>query len=151
MASEMTNDLVLPTANTPVGGYAMAVRSGNLLFLSGHGPFEDGEPAHLGRLGDSMTTEEGARAAAVVVLNLLATLRQELGDLDRIVRFVKLVVFVSSTPDYAEHHLVANGATDVLTRVFGESIGTPARSAVGVAALPLGFAIEIEAVVELSG
>ena len=84
------------------------------------------------------------------MLNLLATLRQELGDLDRVARFVKLVVFVNSTPDYAEHHLVANGATDLLTRVFGESIGKPARSAVGVAALPLGFAVEIEAVVEAS-
>lgn len=146
----MIGELVLPQANTPVGGYVMAVRSGNLLFVSGHGPFEDGEPCYLGRLGDSLTTEEGARAAEVVTLNLLATLRQELGDLDRIVRFVKLVVFVSSTLGYAEQHLVANGATDLLTRVFGESIGKPARSAVGVASLPLGFSVEIEAVVEVS-
>jgi enamine deaminase RidA (YjgF/YER057c/UK114 family) len=145
----MTSELVLPKANTPVGGYVMAVRSGDLLFLSGHGPFEDGEARHLGRLGDSMTTAEGARAAEVVILNLLATLDQELGDLDRIVRFVKLVVFVSSTPEYAEQHLVANGATDLLARVFGDRIGTPARSAVGVASLPLGFSVEIEAVVEI--
>ena len=145
----MTSERVLPKANTPIGGYVMAVRSGDLLFVSGHGPFEDGEARHLGRLGDSMTTEEGARAAEVVILNLLATLDQELGDLERIVRFVKLVVFVSSTPEYAEQHLVANGATDLLTRVFGDNIGKPARSAVGVASLPLGFSVEIEAVVEI--
>ena len=145
----MIGELVLPKANMPVGGYVMALRSGNLLFVSGHGSFENGEPCHLGRLGDSMTTEEGARAAEVVILNLLATLHHELGDLDRIVRFAKLVVFVSSSPDYSEQHLVANGATDLLVRVFGESVGKPARSAVGVAALPLGFAVEIEAVVEI--
>ena len=145
----MTSELVLPKVNSPVGGYVMAVRSGDLLFVSGHGPFEDGETRHLGRLGDSMTTEEGARAAEVVILNLLATLDQELGDLERIIRFVKLVVFVSSTPEYAEQHLVANGATDLLARVFGDSIGKPARSAVGVASLPLGFSVEIEAVVEI--
>ena len=145
----MIRDLVLPEANTPVGGYVMAVRSGDLLFVSGHGPFEDGEPRYLGRLGDTMTTEQGARAAEVAILNLLATLREELGDLARIVRFVKLLVFVSSTREYAEHHLVANGATDLLNRALGDRVGTPARSAVGVASLPLGFSVEIEAVVEV--
>ena len=145
-----TSNLVLPEANVPVGSYSMAVPSGNLLFVSGHGAFEDGQPCHLGRLGESLTTEEGARAAEVVMLNLLATLDRELGDLDRVARFVKLVVFVSSTPEYAEQHLVANGATDLLARRFGDRIGKPARSAVGVAALPLGFAVEIEAVVEAS-
>ena len=142
--------LALPEANTPVGGYVMAARQGNLLFLSGHGSFEDGEPRHLGRLGETLSTAEGANAAAVVTLNLLATLKKELGDLGQVRRFVKLVVFVSSTPDFAEQHLVANGATDTLVRLFGEDAGRPARSAVGVAALPLGFAVEIEAVVEVT-
>lgn len=142
--------LALPEANSPVGGYVMAARQGHLLFVSGHGSFEGGEPRHLGRLGETLTTEEGAQAAAVVTLNLLATLKKELGDLDRVRRFVKLVVFVSSTPDYNEQHLVANGATDTLVRLFGEDAGRPARSAVGVAALPLGFAVEIEAVVEVT-
>ena len=145
----MLDELELPEANTPVGGYVMAVRRGNLMFVSGHGPFEDGEPRHLGRLGETLTTEEGAQAAAVVALNLLATLKEELGDLERVSRFLKLVVFVSSTPEYAEQHLVADGATDVLTRLFGEEVGRPARSAIGVAALPLGFSVEIEAVVEV--
>jgi enamine deaminase RidA (YjgF/YER057c/UK114 family) len=143
------DELELPEANTPVGGYVMAARQGHLVFVSGHGSFEDGEPRHLGRLGETLTTEEGAKAAAVVTLNLLATLRKELGDLGRVLRFVKLVVFVSSTPEYVEQHLVANGATDTLVRLFGEDVGRPARSAIGVAALPLGFAVEIEAVVEV--
>jgi enamine deaminase RidA (YjgF/YER057c/UK114 family) len=145
----MLDALELPEANTPVGGYVMAVRSGDLMFVSGHGSFEDGEPRHLGRLGETLTTEEGAEAAAVVTLNLLATLKRELGDLERVSRFVKLVVFVSSTREYVEQHLVANGATDLLMRLFGEDVGRPARSAIGVAALPLGFSVEIEAVVEV--
>ena len=143
----MTLDLALPAPNVPVGSYLMAVRSGDLLFLSGHGAFEDGRPVHTGRLGQTMTTEQGARAAEAVMLNLLATVRAELG-LSAVARVVKLVVFVNSAPDFTEQHLVANGATDLLVRVFGAA-GRPARSAVGVAALPLGFAVEIEAVVEI--
>jgi enamine deaminase RidA (YjgF/YER057c/UK114 family) len=142
-------NVALPAANRPVGSYAMSVRTADLLFLSGHGAFEGGTPLHLGRLGESMTTSEGARAAEAVMRSLLATVRDQLGGLDRVARFVKVVVFVSSTPDYAEQHLVANGATDLLVEVFGETTGRPARSAIGVAALPLGFAVEIEAVVEV--
>ena len=141
-------DLLLPAANVPVGSYAMAVRTGDLLFLAGHGAFEDGRPVHTGRLGETMTTEQGARAAEAVMLNLLATARADLGDLSRVARVVKVVVFVNSTPDFTEQHLVANGATDLLARVFGPA-GRPARSAIGVSALPLGFAVEIEAVVEI--
>jgi enamine deaminase RidA (YjgF/YER057c/UK114 family) len=144
----MTFDLALPAPNVPVGSYVMAVRSGDLLFLSGHGAFEDGRPVHTGRLGETMTSEQGARAAEAVMLNLLATIRAELGDLSRVVRVVKVVVLVNSAPDFTEQHLVANGATDLLARVFGDA-GRPARSAVGVAALPLGFAVEIEAIVEI--
>jgi enamine deaminase RidA (YjgF/YER057c/UK114 family) len=144
----MRPDLTLPAPNVPVGGYVMAVRTGDLLFLSGHGAFEDGHPVHTGRLGDTMTAEQGARAAEAVMLNLLATVRAELGDLSRVARVVKVVVFVSSTPEFTEQHLVANGATDLLARVFGPAAG-PARSAIGVASLPLGFAVEIEAVLEI--
>jgi len=82
------------------------------------------------------------------MLNLLATVKTELGDLSRVARFVKVVVFVSSAPHFTEQHVVANGATDLLVRIFGGRIGRPARSAVGVARLPLGFAVEIEAIVE---
>lgn len=144
----MMLDLTLPAVNVPVGSYVMAVRTGDLLFLSGHGAFEDGRPVHTGRLGETMTTEQGARAAEAVMLNLLATVRAELGDLSRVARVVKVVVFVSSTPHFTEQHLVANGATDLLARVFGPA-GRPARSAIGVASLPLGFAVEVEAVVEI--
>ena len=144
----MMLDLTLPAVNVPVGSYVMAVRTGDLLFLSGHGAFEDGRPVHTGRLGETMTTEQGARAAEAVMLNLLATVRAELGDLSRVARVVKVVVFVSSTPHFTEQHLVANGATDLLVRVFGPA-GRPARSAIGVASLPLGFAVEVEAVVEI--
>jgi enamine deaminase RidA (YjgF/YER057c/UK114 family) len=144
----MMLDLTLPAVNVPVGSYVMAVRTGDLLFLSGHGAFEDGRPVHTGRLGETMTTEQGARAAEAVMLNLLATVRAELGDLSRVARVVKVVVFVNSTPHFTEQHLVANGATDLLARVFGPA-GRPARSAIGVASLPLGFAVEVEAVVEI--
>lgn len=145
----MSIELILPPPARAVGTYAMAVRTGELLFVSGHGAFEDGRPIHTGRLGESLTTEQGARAAEAVMLGLLATARDELGDLDRVERVVKVVVFVSSTPAFTEQHVVANGATDLLVRVLGEDRGRPARSAVGVAALPLGFAVEIEAIVQI--
>jgi enamine deaminase RidA (YjgF/YER057c/UK114 family) len=145
----MTSDLVLPAPTAPVGSYVMAVRTGDLLFVSGHGAFEGGRPVHTGRLGETMTTEQGARAAEAVMFNVLATIRSELGDLSRVARLVKVVVFVNSTPEFTEQHLVANGATDLLARIFGSEART-ARSAIGVAALPLGFAVEIEAVVELT-
>ena len=144
----MMLDDALPAPNVPVGSYAMAVRTGDLLFVSGHGAFEDGHPVHTGRLGKTMTTEQGARAAEAVMLNLLATVRAELGDLSRVQKVVKVVVFVNSAPDFTEQHLVANGATDLLARVFGAA-GRSSRSAVGVVSLPLGFAVEIEAVVEI--
>jgi enamine deaminase RidA (YjgF/YER057c/UK114 family) len=144
----MTLDHTLPVPNVPVGSYAMAVRSGDLLFLSGHGAFEDGRPVHTGRLGETLTTQEGAHAAEAVMRNLLATVRAELGDLSHVAKVVKVVVLVNSAPDFTEQHLVANGATDLLAKVFGD-LGLPARSAVGVAALPLGFAVEIEAVLQV--
>jgi enamine deaminase RidA (YjgF/YER057c/UK114 family) len=145
----MTLDLTLPDPNVPVGSYLMSVRTGDLVYLSGHGAFEDGLPVQTGRLGESMTTEQGVRAAEAVMLNLLATIRSELGDLSRIAKVVKVVVFVNSAPGFTEQHVVANGATDLLATVLGER-GRAARSAIGVAALPLGFAVEIEAVVEVA-
>jgi enamine deaminase RidA (YjgF/YER057c/UK114 family) len=138
----------LPEVNTPVANYVMAVRTGSLLFLSGHGAFDGGIPVHTGRLGADLGTEDARLAAEAVMLNLLATARAELGSLSAVARVVKVVVFVRSTPGFTEQHLVANGATDLLVRTFGNTVGRPARSAVGVAALPLGFAVEIEAVIE---
>ena len=142
--------LVLPEVNQPVANYAMALRTGSLLFRSGHGAFEGNTPVHIGRLGEDISTEDGRLAAEAVMLNLLATVRAELGSLSQVARVVKVVVFVNSAPGFTEQHLVANGASDLLVHAFGDSIGRPARSAVGVAALPLGFAVEIEAVLEAS-
>src|SRR5215212_7702248 len=99
----MNIDLTLPPPARAVGTYAMAVRTGGLLFVSGHGAFEDGRPIHTGRLGES-----------------LATAQDDLGDLERVERVIKVVVFVSSTPTFTQQHVVANGATDLLVRAFGE-------------------------------
>lgn len=142
--------LALPEVNQPVANYMMAARTGPLLFLSGHGAFDGGRPVHTGRLGEDMSTEDGRLSAETVMLNLLATVRAELGSLSQVARFVKVVVFVNSAPGFAEQHLVANGASDLLVQAFGDAVGRPARSAVGVAALPFGFAVEIEAVLEVA-
>jgi enamine deaminase RidA (YjgF/YER057c/UK114 family) len=141
--------LVLPAPNAPVGSYAMATRSGSILFVSGHGALDDGRPVHTGRLGADLSTTQGAAAAEAVTLNLLATVKAELGHLSQVARCLKVVVFVNSTPEFAEQHLVANGATDLLGRVFGSKVGRSGRSAIGVAALPLGFAVEVEAIFEV--
>jgi enamine deaminase RidA (YjgF/YER057c/UK114 family) len=140
--------LTLPTPHPAVANYVMTVQTGSLLFVSGHGPFVDGPLAHTGKLGDGVTVESGQKAAETVMLNLLATLKADLKELSRVSRFVKLLVFVNATPDFAEHHLVANGATDLLVKAFGH-MGRPARSAVGVGSLPFDFSVEIEAVVEV--
>jgi enamine deaminase RidA (YjgF/YER057c/UK114 family) len=141
--------ITLPTPHPAVANYVMAVRTGSLLFVSGHGSFLDGRPAHIGKLGAGMTVSDGQDAARAVMLNVLGTIKARLGQLSRVSRFVKLLVMVNATPDFTDHHLVANGATDLLVTVFGE-IGRPARSAMGTASLPLGFAVEIEAVVEVT-
>jgi enamine deaminase RidA (YjgF/YER057c/UK114 family) len=141
--------LALPMAHPVVANYRKTVRVGSLLFVAGHGPFVDGRPAHTGKLGADLGMDAGRAAAETVMLNVLGTLRSELGELSRIERFVKLVVFVNATAEFTEHHLVADGATDLLVRLFGDR-GRPARSAIGVTSLPYGFAVEVEAVVEVS-
>lgn len=138
----------LPSAHPVVANYRLAVQAGSLMFVSGHGPFLDGRPAHTGKLGASLTVEEGREAARIAILNILGTLKSELGRLSRVSRFVKLLVMVNATADFTEHHLVADGATDVLAKVFGKN-GTPARTAVGMASLPLDLAVEIEAIVQV--
>ena len=124
------------------------MRTGNLLFLSGAGPIgEDGRPIR-GRLGDTMSVGGGQAAARLVALQLLAVLRQELGSLDRVRRIVKLLCMVNSTPDFGQQPQVANGASDLFVDVFGEA-GRHARSAVGMASLPMGIPVEIEMIVEV--
>jgi len=139
----------LPGPHPAVANYVMAVRTGSLLFVSGHGSFVDGRPGHIGTLGAGLSVADGQEAARAVALSMLGTIKGELGQLSRVRRFVKILVMVNATADFTEHHIVADGATDLLVTAFGE-LGRPTRSAMGVASLPLGFAVEIEAVLEVA-
>ena len=135
------------SANPPMANYVPAVRTGNLVFLSGHGPFQDGKLIR-GKLGADLDVDAGREAACAVVVQLLASLRAELGTLDSVSRIVKLLCMVNCTPDFGDHPAVANGASDLLVEIFGEA-GRHARSAVGMQALPAGMAVEIEMIVEV--
>ena len=140
--------LPVPTS-VPAGNWAGTVRTGSLVFVAGHGPFVGAKIVHPGKLGAELTVDVGRKEAEVTMLNILGTLKAELGELSRISRFVRLLVFVSATPDFAEHHLVAFGATDLLVKAFGD-IGRPALAEVGVASLPFNGAVEIEAIVDVA-
>jgi enamine deaminase RidA (YjgF/YER057c/UK114 family) len=140
--------VTLPTPAAPVAAYVPCVRTGNLVYVSGQLPLVDGNPSHLGRLGGDVGPEEGAAAARRCAVNVLAALRAELGELSRVRRVVKLTVFVASEPGATEQPKVANGASELLGEVFGEA-GRHARAAVGVAALPLGVPVEVDAIVEV--
>ncbi|MEE3623735.1 RidA family protein [Nitrospirillum sp. BR 11752] len=140
----------LPTPAIPVAAYVPAVRTGNTLFLSGQIPFWNGELRCVGKLGDNFTVEQGAEAARLCALNLIAQAKAALdGDLDRVVRVVKLVGFVNSTGDFTDQPKVINGASETFVQVFGDA-GRHARSAVSAAALPLGVAVEVEAILEVA-
>ena len=141
--------LELPDAPSPIANYVPAVRTGNLLYLSGSGPAArpDGT-SPKGKLGTDLTVEEGYEAARLVGLNLIARLKAELGDLDRVKRVVKLLAMVNSSPDFNQPPAVANGCSDLLVEVFGEA-GRHARSAVGMATLPNDIPVEIEMIVEI--
>jgi enamine deaminase RidA (YjgF/YER057c/UK114 family) len=140
--------ITLPPATTPAAAYVPFVRSGQLLFLAGHLPRKDGKPI-TGQLGTNLTTEEGKAAARAAAIELLGTLQAATGDLEKIVRIVKLLVLVNSSPAYTEHHLVANGASELFQELFGER-GKHARSAFGVAQIPLGACVEIELIAEIA-
>lgn len=139
----------LPTPPPPVANYVRAVRSGNLVFLAGHGPLgPDGEYVK-GKLGPEMlSVDEGYRAARLTAIALLASLKQEIGDLDKVTRIVKVTGMVNSHPDFTDQPKVINGCSDLLVEVFGER-GKHARAAVGMASLPIGIAVEIEMIVEV--
>jgi enamine deaminase RidA (YjgF/YER057c/UK114 family) len=139
--------IVLPKAATPVAAFVMAVQTGNLLFVSGHIARKDGKP-WVGQLGKDLTTEEGKAAARGIAIDVLATLHGQLGDLDRVRRIVKLLCLINSVPSFTEQHLVANGCSEVLLAAFGER-GRHARSAFGVAQIPLGACVEIELIAEV--
>ena len=137
----------LPIAGAPAAAYVMSAQSANMIFLAGHIAKKDGK-VWAGKLGSTLTTEEGRVAARSVVIDLLATLHAHVGDLNRVTRIVKLMSLVNSTPDFVEQHLVTNGASELLSEVFGER-GKHARSAFGVAQIPLGACVEIEMIAEV--
>lgn len=139
--------ITLPPVATPAAAYVPFVRTGNLVFLSGHIAKKDGKP-WVGQLGQTMKTEEGKEAARAIAIDLMGTLQAAVGDLDQVKRIVKLMSLVNSAPDFTEHHLVTNGASELLGQVFGEK-GAHARSAFGVAQVPMGACVEIELIAEV--
>lgn len=139
----------LPTVSAPIGAYVPAVRTGNLIFLSGQGPFrEGGGTDHAGKVGADFSVAEAYEIAQQVTLRALAVLKEEIGDLDKIGRIVKLVGWVNSAPGFNQQPQVINGASELLHELFGPR-GQHARSAVGAAELPLNIPVEIEMVVEI--
>lgn len=139
--------LTLPPVATPLAAYVPTVRTGSLIFTAGQLPLVDGVPTVTGKVGTEVTAEQATEAARQAVLNGVAAVAAEAGGLDAITRIVKLLVFVASAPDFTGQPQVANGASDLLGEIFGDA-GKHARSAVGVAVLPLDASVELELVVE---
>ena len=140
-------NITLPEVTQPVGAFVPFVRSGKLLFVSGHIAKIDGKP-WVGQLGRELSTEQGKDAARRVAIDLLGTLHGALGDLEKVRRILKLLVLVNSDPSFTEQHLVANGASELLVEVFGDK-GKHARAAFGVAQIPFGSCVEIDLVAEV--
>jgi enamine deaminase RidA (YjgF/YER057c/UK114 family) len=140
--------ITIPWPSAPAANYVPVVRTGNLAFVAGHGPLRPDGSFVLGKLGRELTVDDGYEAAHLTAIQCLASLQNELGTLERVRRIVKLLVLVNCTGDFGQHPQVANGASDLLVALFGDS-GRHARSAVGMQALPAGIAVEIEMVVEV--
>jgi len=141
-------NIVLPEVTPPAAAFVPFLRTGNLVYISGHIAKRDGKP-WTGQLGSNVTTEDGQRAARAVAIDLLGTLHAALGDLNKVSRIVKLMVLVNSASTFTEQHLVANGASQLFEEVFGAK-GTHTRSAFGVAQIPFGSCVEIEMIAEVS-
>ena len=140
--------ITLPPVAVPAAAYVPFVQSGKLVFLSGHIAKQDGK-AWVGQLGRTMSTEQAKAAARAVAIDLLGTLHAAVGDLNKVQRIVKVMSLVNSTTDYTEQHLVTNGCSELIGEVFGDK-GAHARSAFGVAQLPMGACVEIELIAELA-
>jgi enamine deaminase RidA (YjgF/YER057c/UK114 family) len=138
----------LPHPAAPLAAYVPAVRTGDLVFVSGQLPLVEGKPVAVGRLGGDVGLEEGQAAAQRCAINVIAVLKAELGQLSRVTRVVKLTGFVACEPDFTEQAKVVNGASELFGEVFGDR-GQHARAAVGMAALPFGVPVEVEAIVEV--
>ena len=139
--------ITLPAVAAPAAAYVPFVRSGNLVFLSGHIAKKDGKP-WVGQLGASIATDEGKAAARSVAIDLLGTLHAAVGDLNKVKRIVKVMSLVNSVPTFTEQHIVTNGCSELLSEIFGPS-GAHARSAFGVAQVPMGACVEIELIAEV--
>ncbi len=140
-------NITLPPVSVPAAAYVPFVRTGNLVFLSGHIAKKDGQ-VWVGQLGKSMATEEGKAAARAVAIDLMGTLQVAAGGLENVKRIVKVMSLVTSAPDFTEHHLVTNGCSELLGQLFGDK-GAHARSAFGVAQIPMGACVEIELIAEV--
>ena len=140
-------NITLPAVAIPAAAYLPFVQTGNLVFLSGHLPKKDGQVI-VGQLGTNVTTEEGKAAARLIAIDLMGTLQAAVGDLNKVKRIVKVMSLVNSTGDFTEQHLVTNGCSELLGQVFGDA-GKHARSAFGVAQIPLGACVEIELIAEV--
>jgi enamine deaminase RidA (YjgF/YER057c/UK114 family) len=139
----------LPTPAAPVANYVRAVRSGNLVFLAGHGPAKPDGGYVTGKVGEGgLTVEEGYEAARLTAISLLASLKAEIGSLNKVTRIVKVLGMVNSTPEFTDQPAVINGASDLLVEIFGDA-GRHARAAVGMVSLPIGISVEIEMIVEV--
>ena len=141
--------IVLPPVSVPAAAYVPFVRTGNLVFLSGHIARKDGKP-WVGQLGLNLNTEEGKAAARAIAIDLLGTLQAAVGDLSKVKRIVKVMSLVNSTPTFTEQHLVTNGCSELMAQVFGPEVGAHARSAFGVAQIPMGACVEIEMIAEVA-
>ena len=140
--------IALPPVSVPAAAYVPFVQTGNLVFLSGHIAKKNGA-VWVGQLGKTLSTDDGRAAARAVAVDLLGTLHAAVGDLNRVTRIVKLMSLVNSSSDFTEHHLVTNGASELISQVFGAR-GAHARSAFGVAQIPLGACVEIEMIAEIA-
>lgn len=143
-----TLGISLPPIAIPAAAYVPFVQTGNLVFLSGHIAKKDGKP-WVGQLGKNIDTQEGKAAARAIAIDLMGTLHAAVGDLNKVKRIVKVMSLVNSTGDFTEQHLVTNGCSELLGEVFGATVGAHARSAFGVAQIPLGACVEIEMIVEI--
>ncbi len=148
-ANLKAKSITLPPPGKPAANYVGAVQTGNLLFVSGHGPLRDGKATVTGKVGKDLSTQQAYQVAREVGLILLATVRAHLGSLDRVKRIVKVLGMVASADGFSEQPQVINGFSDLMVEVFGEGIGKHARSAVGMAELPRGIPVEIEMIMEV--
>jgi len=148
-ANLKARNITLPPPGKPAANYVGAVQTGNLLFVSGHGPLRDGKATITGKVGRDLSTEQAYQVAREVGLLLLATTRAHLGSLDRVKRIVKVLGMVASAAGFGDQPKVINGFSDLMVEVFGEPIGKHARSAVGMAELPWSIPVEIEMILEV--